>query len=266
MKTRLLTLNDVPAAMELCAEAGWNQTSDDWRMLMERDRHACFGLDLEGALAATTTLVSYGKRLGWIGMVLTRKRFRRRGCARALLERAVELAAARGLETLKLDATELGAPLYTSLGFVEEQPVERWFCERPRGRIPVQEGPADAIPEQLDSHAFGADRTALLQALVGRGSLTTLDGAYAVTRPGRIARYLGPCVAEDRVAAQRVIESAISEGGAWFWDLLPGNPAAVDTALGLGFAPVRTLLRMSRGAKLQAQDENVFAIGGFELG
>jgi GNAT superfamily N-acetyltransferase len=266
MKTRLLTLHDVPAAMELCAEAGWNQTIDDWRMLIERDSNACFGLDLEGDLAATTTLVSYGTRLGWIGMVLTRKRFRRRGCARALLEGAVELAAARGLETIKLDATELGVPLYASLGFVEEQPVERWFCERPRGRRQVKEGLADAIPEQFDSHAFGADRTALLQALVGRGSLTTLGGAYAVTRPGRIARYLGPCIAEDRVAAQRVIESAISDGGAWFWDLLPGNPAAVDTALGLGFAPVRTLLRMWRGTKLRARDENVFAIGGFELG
>ena len=255
---RALTVNDLPAAMELSTEAGWNQTIDDWRMLIERDCEGCFGIDLEGQLAATTALVSYGTQLGWIGMVLTRERFRRRGCARALLEYALALASARGVKTLKLDATESGAPLYSSLGFIEEQAVERWQCQRPPG-------PGVAF-ELLDHEAFGADRTSLLQSLIGRGNLTTCEGAYAITRPGRIAHYLGPCVAADRAAAQNVIESAIQRGGAWFWDLPPRNSVAVEIASELGFAPVRRLVRMSRGKELRAREERVFALGGFELG
>jgi len=266
MTVRLLTLGDLPAAMELCTEAGWNQTIGDWRMLLERDSDTCFGMDVEGELAATTTLVSYGTRLGWIGMVLTRERFRRRGYARILLEHTMEVAAARRLETLKLDAAAMGAPLYESLGFAVEQPVERWLrgeCGGVPTAIPHAVG---TIPQKLDTQAFGVDRTALLQSLALRSRLATCEGAYAMTRPGRMARYLGPCTAADSAAAQSVIEAAIGSGGPWCWDLLPANAAAVGIAQSLGFAPVRRLQRMSRGAKLRARDDNVFALAGFELG
>jgi len=252
--------------MDLCTEAGWNQTIDDWRMLIERDRDACFGLDVGGELAATTTLVSYGRQLGWIGMVLTSERFRRRGCARFLLEHALEVAVVRGVETLKLDATAMGAPLYESLGFAVEQPVERWLRGERTGLGAAMQSAAGAIPGQLDTAAFGADRTGLLQSLAARSILTTCEDAYAMTRPGRMAHYLGPCVATSRAAAQRVVESATDSGGPWCWDLLPVNSAAVEVAQALGFAPARRLQRMSRGIELRARDENIFALGGFELG
>ncbi|MDQ6676524.1 MAG: GNAT family N-acetyltransferase, partial [Acidobacteriota bacterium] len=149
-RPRPLSFHDVSAAMELCEEARWNQTADDWRMLIERDQEACFGLYMEGELAATTTLVCYGKGLGWIGMVLTRERFRRRGCASLLVKHAIELAAARGIETLKMDATDMGAPIYASLGFAGEQPVERWLGEIPPCLETGKDGEAGAISGQLD--------------------------------------------------------------------------------------------------------------------
>jgi len=267
LKPRPLQLEDVPAAMDLSSEAGWNQIAADWRMLIEHDPQACFALDIDGELAATTTLVCYGKRLGWIGMVLTRERFRRRGCARVLLEHAIAFARARGLQALKLDASEMGLPLYAELGFREEQPVERWRGDIPRGLQSTLNLKANAMEQQrLDMQAFGADRTALLQSLAGRGRLIISDSAFALTRPGRIANYLGPCVARGETAAQKVIESAFNEEGLWFWDLLPGNGAAVKVARDLGFAPVRRLTRMRLGEPLPECDEMVFAIGGFELG
>lgn len=262
---RQLQLDDIPAALELSAEAGWNQTADDWRMLLERDAAGCLALECEGQLAATTTLACYGTQLGWIGMVLTRERFRRRGYARLLLQRAMELAQARGIQTLKLDATELGVALYGSLGFEEEQAVERWRGEVER--VDYREQPArGAILEELDAEAFGADRGSLLQALAGRGSLTSAGAAFAMTRPGRVARYLGPCVARDGAAGRRVIESALSGEGAWYWDLLPANAAAVEIARALGFVAERRLRRMSFGKALRGCDEMVLAIGGFEIG
>lgn len=272
MTPRRLGLSDIPAAMELSLEARWNQTSDDWRLVIERDRDRCFALEIEDELAATTTLVSYGDRLGWIGMVLTRERFRRRGCARALLQHAIDVAAAKGLRTLKLDATDAGAPLYASLEFVEEQPVERWFAEGapPFQALDEMRAPDEAmrceIPEQLDTQAFGADRASLLSSLVLRGTCTASHAAYALTRPGRMARYMGPCVASNRDAAKDAIGRALSDGGSWYWDLMPSNAAAVDLARWFGFSCVRRLRRMRLGETLRGCDDQVFALGGFELG
>src|SRR5665213_2165046 len=76
---------DLPAAAELSARAGWNQTAEDWSTLLRLAPATCFALEFDGQLAATTTLVCYGDRLGWLGMVLTQSRYQRRGFARRLL-------------------------------------------------------------------------------------------------------------------------------------------------------------------------------------
>ncbi|MCU1258646.1 MAG: putative acetyltransferase, partial [Bryobacterales bacterium] len=184
------------------------------------------------------------------------------GCARMLLEKLIGLAELRGIETLKLDATAMGEPLYRSLGFVAEQPVERW-----RGELAGSgHGGVRAVPNDLDLEAFGVDRTAILESIALRGKVTALDAGFAMTRPGRVARYLGPCVARDQKAAEEVIAMALSDGGLWYWDLLPRNAAAVSIAAEHGFAPVRQLTRMWRGKPLRGRDEMVFAIGGFEIG
>ena len=87
---RRLAASDVPAALELSEQAGWNQTADDWRMLIDLAPEGCLAIEVEGKLAATTTLLCYGRRLAWIGMVLTKKSYRGRGFARRLLTQALE--------------------------------------------------------------------------------------------------------------------------------------------------------------------------------
>ena len=69
---RNLVASDIPAAIGLSEEAGWNQTSEDWRMLIDLAPQGCLAIEADGQLAATTTLLCYGRRLAWIGMVLTR--------------------------------------------------------------------------------------------------------------------------------------------------------------------------------------------------
>src|SRR4029077_10308149 len=81
---RTLRLEDVPSAFQLSAQAGWNQTEEDWRMLLELAPKTCLAIEANGQLAATTTLLCYGQQLAWIGMVLTKTEFQRRGFARKL--------------------------------------------------------------------------------------------------------------------------------------------------------------------------------------
>jgi GNAT superfamily N-acetyltransferase len=234
---RPLTAEDIDDAFELSSLAGWNQTRDDWRLLLETGQ-ACLAIEEERRLASTATLMCYGRKLAWVGMVLTHPDFRRRGFARLLMSGIMERACELGMATVKLDATDFGRSLYESFGFRDEQPVERWQrlgasdeTDLPRGRI-------------------------------------MLDGGYVGDRPGRLNRYLGPCVAQNAEAAHALISGMLSRAPevGWFWDLLPENRAAVQLARGLGFERVRTLTRMVWGRDLREHEEQVFAISGFELG
>src|SRR5882762_6333458 len=109
---RWLRSEDISAAFELSAHAGWNQTEDDWHLLLELAPESCWAIEIDGKLAATTTLLCYGRRLGWLGMVLTVQEYRRRGLARRLLTKVLEQADHMGVETVKLDATEQARALY----------------------------------------------------------------------------------------------------------------------------------------------------------
>ena len=265
---RNLNNNDLAAALELSTLAGWNQTADDWRMLLELAPDGCFGMEVGGHVVASATLVCYGDRLGWIGMVLTHPEFRHRGLARQLFEHVLAIADSLGVKTLKLDATDQGQHLYESYGFKSEQAIERWFRPGSLDREISEPSVEFTKLHQLDREAFGADRSKLLEKLARRGRCCSDSAAYAFSRPGRSFSYLGPCLAESAEAARHILEMAIGEpnAGGWFWDLLPANRNAVAVASEMGFAPQRRLMRMFRGEELSGNDQLVYAIAGFELG
>ena len=273
---RLIKAGDFAAALELSRAAGWNQTPEDWRMLLELAPDGCLGIEAEGRLVATTTLLCYQQRLAWIGMVLTHPDYRGRGFARRLIAAAQDRADSLGIETVKLDATEQGRPLYEGFGFRAEQPVERWS----RSGLPklqaLETGPAESknpsslsqALRELDTQAFAADRSIMLQELAQRSSLHWSPNAFLFARAGCATEYLGPCVAADTAAARAVITGTINSSAhtGWSWDLLPANKDAVTLASELGFSRQRCLTRMVRGKPLHGRDEMVYAIAGFELG
>ncbi len=254
----------VAAAYALSSSAGWNQTEDDWRLLLDLG-DTCSGIEVEGQLAATATLICYGQTLGWIGMVLTHSDFRRRGFARALVTHLMERAVSRGIQTVKLDATDFGRELYASVGFREEQTVERWQLQPTHASVPgCRTGDLVAC---RTPNACGYERSELLERLARHG-VTEIEGGYVFHRPGRLNRYLGPCVARTPDTAQTLIEATLEShpDTGWFWDILPANEAATTLARQFGFEPVRTLTRMVWGKELRGKEDQIFAIGGFEFG
>jgi len=266
---RLLSADDVAGAMELSRVAGWNQTAEDWEMLLRLEPQGCFAVEADERIVATTTLLCYGTRLAWIGMVLTRPEYRRRGFAQRLMQEALNRAADLKIDSIMLDATPQGQPLYEKLGFQTEQIVERWFRDGQHAHMSGKSAPSwSDFSEELDRAAFGVDRSLLLQQLVSRNPPNATPTAYCFSRSGTRARYLGPCVAADQKTARLVIEHTLqeqSESG-WFWDLLGANENAVHLAAEFGFAPQRRLERMVLGQRLPKEDEIVYAIAGFELG
>jgi GNAT superfamily N-acetyltransferase len=252
------------AGFALSSIAGWNQTIEDWHLLLNTS--ACYGIEIDGRIVATASLICYGRTLGWIGMVLTHPEFRRRGLARELVTHAIERAEELGVQTLKLDATDDGRRLYESLGFREEQAVERWQLVSGRGS--ARACPSGSPLFDLDAEACGYDRSSLLRSLLPLSDVGMTSNGYIMNRPGRVCRYLGPCVAVSQDTARSLIEAAVARhpDSGWFWDLLPANREAVAIAQDLGFVQARTLTRMTRGRELRGKEENVFAIGGFEFG
>jgi GNAT superfamily N-acetyltransferase len=262
---RRLTARDVPAALELSRAAAWNQTADDWVRLLALDPEGCLGCECDDHLVATATLLAYGGDLAWLGMVLTHPDYRRRGFARQVVEAALALADRHGIRTVKLDATDQGRPLYLQFGFEDEQSIERWRREpgpQPAAPITLPTGPPDL---DLDRVAFGADRTRFVETL---GPALLFDGGFAMHRAGRVARYLGPCIGHDPKPVEAALQTLIAAypTDPWFWDLLPDQAHAVAIARSLGFARVRRLTRMRRGAPTLSQDHLIYAIAGFEAG
>jgi len=268
---RTLSLDDVVSAMELSVSANWNQTVQDWQRVLRLSPAGCRCIDSDGRIAATATRLNYGDKLAWIGMVLTRPEDRRRGYARRLMEDAIAGAENDRIRTLKLDATEQGRPLYETVGFVVENTIERW--ERQGGAdMSTTAASACRFREELlalDATVFGVSRKNLLRDFSTSANCELTSSGYVLSRAGRVARYLGPCVAESADNARQLIARQLNAsrvGCAWYWDLLTTNAEAVRCAQELGFTRSRVLWRMRRGEAIHNHDSSIYAIAGFELG
>jgi GNAT superfamily N-acetyltransferase len=260
---------DIPGAMRLKEAAGWNQTEEDWRRILELEPEGCFGIEQDGRLVATATAICYGRELAWIGMVLTDPEFRGQGLAGQLLRQTLDFLDSRSVECVKLDATDMGRGLYRKFGFVDECAVERWV------RAPSPAATADIAGErgfdrEIDLRAFGAVRIRLLMRLAAGESISIPRSGYAMGRPGSNAAYFGPCVASSRATARSLVEWFLARHSEApvYWDLLPQNPEAVALAENFGFQRIRQLVRMARGnsCALQQNVREVYAIAGFEFG
>ena len=80
--------------------------------------------------------------------------------------------------------------------------------------------------------------------------------AWGVIRPCRTGCKIGPLVADDRAAAERV----------FFLDVPEVNRDSVALAQGQGLAPVFETARMYTGAIRPLRLERVFGVTTFELG
>lgn len=243
---RQLSLGDLEDGLRLSTAAGWNQTAADWARVLTLPSVTTWGIEREGRIVATTTAIRYGDSLAWIGMVLTAESHRGQGLASELMATALE--ALSGCRTVKLDATDQGAPLYRRFGFADEREVIR-YRGRPGGEPSREPGELGGEP---GPDAFPADRGALLASLGTPACLT--DGSFAYGRQGRLLPFFGPCVGDG----ERLMRwYAGKQEGEFLMDRMGEAPE--------GFQPLRRLMRMYRGRPV-ATDAREFAFAGFEFG
>jgi len=281
LEIRLLAERDIPAAMRLKELAHWNQTTEDWRRLLRLEPRGCFAACFQSRLVATTTFTTYGPDLAWIGMVLVDPEFRRRGIATALLRTALESLQRDGVQTVKLDATPAGQPVYEALGFARESLIQRWegTASKSAAATECSTLSAQVWPEllELDRRAFGADRPSLLAfletdsdapPLIVRAAGGQLSG-YALSRRGTNASYIGPLVAADEQTAIKLLDGMLDglAGKRVYIDLNTDYEDGSEALARRGFIKQRDLIRMRRGQKSSAGiSQLVLAIAGPEVG
>ena len=97
LEIRPLSAKALGFADELRLEAGWNQTLIDWKRLIALNPSGCFIAGWEGEPAGPLTTTIYGDELAWIGMVLVKAEFRKRGIAAALMKHAMAYLREKGI-------------------------------------------------------------------------------------------------------------------------------------------------------------------------
>jgi GNAT superfamily N-acetyltransferase len=240
---------DVPAGIALSTEAGWNQSAADWALLVRLGR--AFGVPAPGGgLVATGVAFPYPAFFGWIGMVIVHGPYRQRGIATLLLERTIAELVDRGLVPF-LDATPAGRPVYERMGFRPVEALSRWRGEGgggPEVALPPVEDVSQVAP--LDLQAFGADRSAILADLLARaGGRSWRDPAgegFLLSRPGRLASYVGPLVARGTRTALSLLEPALAQlAGELVIDLPDREVELAALLTERGFRQERALTRMA---------------------
>ncbi len=270
------------AAFALSAEAAWNQTVEDWRLMLG-EGEAVGQITASGQLVASALILPYGDQIARIAMLLTSEPFRGRGLATRNLQWALERCEQRQL-IAGLDATPAGAEVYRPLGFEDVCGLQRMVAEPPQPQRalrrevairPVQAArDLDAIA-RLDARVSAAERRQLLAYLSRsqprRALLAEAQGelaGFVLARTGRVSLHVGPLVARSaNVASQLLAQALVGVSGPVSIDVPAAQTDFVATLAGGGFQPVRSFTRMLKGTPEQPGDLSAcFAICGPEFG
>jgi GNAT superfamily N-acetyltransferase len=248
--------------------------------MIDLDAVDAFAGRLDGRLVATATLVRYGTRVGWIGMMLVRPEHRRRGYGARMLEACLDAAEDAGVGTVGLDANADGRPLYDANGFVEVAEVSQWHGSlgvaghaADPDRIEFVSDPGPLLA--LDRRATGADRRFLLESLLGddgtvgllrRGPGGGVTG-YALVLPRPPGATVGPLLAASAETAEALLRAADERIDGPLAVNAVGNPRAEARYRELGFEHRRSLTRMTHRERAEPlMGELVWGLPAFEYG
>lgn len=270
-------MDDVTLGMKLSRQAGWNQLEADWRRFIEMEPEGCFVGELEGRAVGTTATCTC-RSTAWIAMVLVDFNFRRKGVGTALLKHSICYLEERQVETIRLDATPLGRPVYEKLGFEPDYRLSRFEgIAQPCSRSSAADG---AVPEtfaemiEFDKRMTGRERSKMLGRLfeefpesirlVRRAG--KLEG-FITKRPGANAIQIGPCTATP-YAGPLLLRDALNRcaGEPVYVDVPLDNAEAMKVVESSGLTIQRSFTRMSRGPKITDRVHASWASSGPEKG
>jgi GNAT superfamily N-acetyltransferase len=281
-KIRPMIINDLDQAISLSKAEGWNQTENDWRLLLENPLNTCLVAEHHNKVAGTATALNHSNEVAWIGMVLVNKDFRGQGAGKMLMTHLLDKLGQ--FKSVKLDATQAGEPVYTKLGFVYEYIIYRMtnpslknlsYNINNQGIKPIQ---SEHLGETIkfDKQIFGVDRTYLLEALFrnypGKAFMFERDNklcGYALGRNGFRFNYIGPLFAfssdKAKILLSETFKSLNNQPVAL--DILQDKEDLIKWLESIGFIKQRNFLRMYlKSNPYPGIVKNQYLISGPEFG
>lgn len=279
---RKMSIDDIGAAMKLSNAEGWNQTENDWKLLIEYPANVCMVAQMDNKVIGTTTAMNYASDEAWIGMVLVDKEYRGYGVSKALLARILEKTAF--IKSIKLDATQAGRPVYHKFGFKDEYVIVRMvnisammlstveFEIKPE---PIRFSDTHEIVA-IDESVFGVNRKQLIKFLLRRypakGWLLRRRGeivGFVLGREGNKYHHIGPLVASSTSDAMMLVSKVVGDltNKSIVLDVLFDKKELIDLLNSLGFIRQRDFVRMYKNENpFQGNIANQFLICGPEFG
>jgi len=270
---RSMTRSDLLFGGELSRQAGWNQTAADWQRFLTLQPDGCFVAELDDQPIGTATTCLF-EHVGWIGMVLVDPSARRQGVGRALMNQAIRYLESHAANAIRLDATPMGMPLYTSLGFTTQYRLTRFAGKIQCPHVKNKEEDSQEPPwEQIatfDANLIGYSRQKLFHQLEAEPEIRTLVDqkgqemlGYVCTRPGRLAVYVGPCMASSPEVGEGLMRQALGRYHSQevIIDVPNDNRRAIEVMASVGLKPSRELVRMCRGETAPEPIESLWASG-----
>ncbi len=257
---------DILTMAEIFADAfgvkDMNKAINIMEVSLEVEPQGCLLAGLGNEAVGLGCIFFYGK-LAWIGNMAVRKKFQRRGIGSKIFSKLLEIAGSCGVETIGLDATEVGRKLYKKFGFKEmyatityslsEEAIKSLTTSNAKLKLTsIDLGRL----RELDREVFGYDRWRVVEAWLRHGGkIIATDKGYALIKGSDI----GPLVAESVDAAKTLMSKAILLGGRNI--VVPaGNKESTELIQELNPAVKDECTRMALGAPLKGNLSKAFAI------
>jgi GNAT superfamily N-acetyltransferase len=269
---------EIALGVDWAAAEGWNPGLADAACFATVDAEGFLIGELDGEPAATISCVNYDDRFAFLGFYIVRPELRGRGLGWKIWQAAITHA---GTRTIGLDGVVAQQDNYRKSGFNLAHRNVRYGgrvatagAQTPSRALPLADVPLATVAAD-DATVFPAPRENFLRAWIGTrghtGRALLRDGALAawgVIRPCRAGHKIGPLVADDRAAAETVLDALIAAigGGEVFLDVPEPNREAVALAQARGLAPVFETARMFTGAVRDVATHRIFGVTTFELG
>ncbi|MBB4375470.1 hypothetical protein SAMN05216573_11191 [Bradyrhizobium sp. Rc3b] len=274
---RNLRPEEISLAIDWAAAEGWNPGHRDAACFAVPDAQGFFVGEIDGEPVATVSCVNYDDRFAFLGFYIVRDSFRGAGHGLRIWNAAIAHAGAR---VIGLDGVVAQQDNYRKSGFqLGYANIRYGGIVAARSRPPTEVVALDTIPFALveadDATVFPARRSAFLRAWIDTsghvGRALVRDGklaAWGVIRPCRTGCKIGPLVADDRAAAEAIVQALLASAdvGEIFLDVPAVNREAIALAEALGLKPVFETARMYTGAIPPLRIDRVFGVTSFELG
>jgi GNAT superfamily N-acetyltransferase len=192
LEIRPMTPADVEAAVALARAQGWRDRRLFYEFVLRVPTSQAI-VGVVGDRVIATGLATANGPVGWLGALVVAEEYRRRGFGRVMTEELMARLRDAGCETLSLEATDAGRPMYERLGFrlatCYHQLQADHLDERP---LPPEGARVRALRQAdltavrtLDRLATAEDRSAALEVLAEAGG-------WILEREGSVAGFLLP--------------------------------------------------------------------------